>query len=205
MNKKTKIIIAILVILLVLLGVFLVFINLQNSNQEEPRDVNEELEIKNELEQETKPAPKNTQEPANQEEPTVYSFDEEEEAQRETSEEDLKQIAFAISERFGSYSNEGKFGNISDLKIYMTNSMKSWADNYIEEQSEIEYSGIYYGITTTALVGQVTEFNNESASATVTTKRKEVKDNQESIFNQDIIINFNKVGDEYKVDGAYWQ
>ena len=205
MNKKTKIIIAILVILLVLLGVFLVFINLQNSNQEEPRDVNEELEIKNELDQETKPAPKNTQEPANQEEPTVYSFDEEEEAQRETSEEDLKQIAFAISERFGSYSNEGKFGNISDLKIYMTNSMKSWADNYIEEQSEIEYSGIYYGITTTALVGQVTEFNNESASATVTTKRKEVKDNQESIFNQDIIINFNKVGDEYKVDGAYWQ
>jgi hypothetical protein len=205
MNKKTKIIIAIIVILLVLLGVFLVFINLQNSNQEEPRDVNEELEIKNELEQETKPAPKNTQEPANQEEPTVYSFDEEEEAQRETSEEDLKQIAFAISERFGSYSNEGKFGNISDLKIYMTNSMKSWADNYIEEQSEIEYSGIYYGITTTALVGQVTEFNNESASATVTTKRKEVKDNQESIFNQDIIINFNKVGDEYKVDGAYWQ
>jgi hypothetical protein len=205
MNKKTKIIIAILVILLVLLVVFLVFINLQNSNQEEPRDVNEELEIKNELEQETKPAPKNTQEPANQEEPTVYSFDEEEEAQRETSEEDLKQIAFAISERFGSYSNEGKFGNISDLKIYMTNSMKSWADNYIEEQSEIEYSGIYYGITTTALVGQVTEFNNESASATVTTKRKEVKDNQESIFNQDIIINFNKVGDEYKVDGAYWQ
>jgi hypothetical protein len=87
----------------------------------------------------------------------------------------------------------------------MTDSMKSWADNYIDEQSKVEYSGLYYGITTTALVGEVTEFNNEDANVTVTTKRKEIKDNQEDIFNQDIIINFNKVGDEYKVNGAYWQ
>jgi hypothetical protein len=205
MNKKTKIIIAIIVILLVLIGVFLVLINSQKTNPEVPKDVNEEIELKNEINKETEPAPENTQKPANQEEPIVYTFNEEEEAQRETNKEDLKQIAFAFSERFGSYSNEGKFGNISDLKIYMTDSMKSWADNYIEEQSEIEYTGNYYGITTTALVGEVTEFNSDSASVTVTTKRKEIKDNQENIYNQDIIINFNKVGDEYQVNGAYWQ
>jgi hypothetical protein len=205
MNKKTKIIIAIIVILLVLIGVFLVLINSQKTNPEVPKDVNEEIELKKEINKETEPAPENTQKPANQEEPIVYTFNEEEEAQRETNKEDLKQIAFAFSERFGSYSNEGKFGNISDLKIYMTDSMKSWADNYIEEQSEIEYTGNYYGITTTALVGEVTEFNSDSASVTVTTKRKEIKDNQENIYNQDIIINFNKVGDEYQVNGAYWQ
>jgi hypothetical protein len=205
MNKKTKIIIAIIVILLVLIGVFLVLINSQKTNPEVPKDVNEEIELKKEINKETESAPENTQKPANQEEPIVYTFNEEEEAQRETNKEDLKQIAFAFSERFGSYSNEGKFGNISDLKIYMTDSMKSWADNYIEEQSEIEYTGNYYGITTTALVGEVTEFNSDSASVTVTTKRKEIKDNQENIYNQDIIINFNKVGDEYQVNGAYWQ
>ncbi|HKK54484.1 MAG TPA: hypothetical protein VJ926_03115 [Patescibacteria group bacterium] len=207
MNKKTKITIAVVVILLVLIGVFLVLNNLNKTNPEVPKDANKETEIEteNEINDETEPAPENTQIPANQEEPMVYRFDEEEEAQRETSKEDLKQMAFAISERFGSYSNEGNFGNINDLKIYMTDSMKLWADNYIEEQSEKEYIGNYYGITTTALVGEVTEFNDDSASVIVTTKRKEVKDQQENVYNQDIIINFNKVGDEYKVDDAYWQ
>jgi uncharacterized protein YxeA len=205
MNKKTKIIIAIIVILLVLVGIFLVLNNLNNEDQNEPSETNNETEIETETEQETEPAPENIEKPANQEEPTVYRFDAKEEAQRETSKEDLKQMAFAISERFGSYSNAGNFGNISDLKIYMTDSMKSWADNYIEEQSENEYSGSYYGITTTALVGEVTEFNSDSASVIVNTKRKEVKDKSENVFNQKIIINFNKVGDEYKVNGAYWQ
>jgi len=205
MNKKTKIIIAVVVILLVLIGVFLVLNNLNKTNPEVPKDVNKETETETEINNETGPAPVNTQIPANQEEPMVYRFDEEEEAQRETSKEDLKQMAFAVSERFGSYSNEGNFGNINDLKIYMTDSMKLWADNYIEEQSEKEYTGNYYGITTTALVGEVTEFNDDSASVIVTTKRKEVKDQQENVYNQDIIINFNKVGDEYKVDDAYWQ
>ena len=205
MNKKTKITIAVVVILLVLIGVFLVLNNLNKTNPEVPKDVNKETETETEINNETGPAPVNTQIPANQEEPMVYRFDEEEEAQRETSKEDLKQMAFAVSERFGSYSNEGNFGNINDLKIYMTDSMKLWADNYIEEQSEKEYTGNYYGITTTALVGEVTEFNDDSASVIVTTKRKEVKDQQENVYNQDIIINFNKVGDEYKVDDAYWQ
>lgn len=205
MNKKTKIIIAIIVILLVLVGVFLVLNNLSNKGQDQPKDVKEESKVVDEVNQETKPASENIEEPTNQEEAIVYRFDEKEEAQRETSREDLKQMAFAISERFGSYSNEGNFGNISDLKIYMTDSMKSWADSYIEEQSGNEYSGSYYGITSTALVGEVTEFNGDSASVRVTTKRKEIKDNNEDVFNQDIIINFNKVGDKYKINEAYWQ
>jgi hypothetical protein len=204
MNKKTKIIIAISIVVLVLLGIFLVIMNL-NKSEKEPVIINEDPEIDTQLEIETQPAPENTQVPANEEEPTVYRFDEEEEAQREVTKEDLKQLAFAISERFGSYSNEGNFGNISDLKIYMTDSMKSWAEGYVEEQSETEYTGSYYGITTTSLVGEVTEFDEESASVTVTTKRREIKDNEESIFNQDIIINFNKVGNEYKIDAIYWQ
>jgi uncharacterized membrane protein YvbJ len=118
MNKKTKIIIAIVVILLVLVGIFIVINYNNNKNPVEPTNVNKEFEeVSSNEPVETGPAPSNTQEPANQEEPIVYRFNEEEEAQRETNKEDLKQMAFAISERFGSYSNEGNFGNISDLKI----------------------------------------------------------------------------------------
>ena len=204
MNKKTKIIIAIALILLVLAVIFIV-INYNSTEQNQNNQVNESSDNQNNTEPETEPAPVNTQKPVNEAEPVIYSFNENEEAQREMTQEDLKQMAFAISERFGSYSNEGNFGNISDLKIYMTESMKTWAENYIAEQSQDSYSGTYYGITSTALVGEILSFNEEEASIKVTTKRREVENNTENVFNQDIIINFKKVGDEYKVNGAYWQ
>jgi len=208
MSKKAKITILIVIIVLIVLiaGFILLQDKLFKTEVQLPDDVKKQAEEVAEKESETEPAPKNIDEPANQEDPVVYSFNpEEEEEQRETSKEELKQIAFAISERFGSYSNEGNFGNISDLKIYMTDSMKNWADSYISESQAEGYSGDYYGITTTALVGEVLEFNEDDASFLITTSRREVKDNQEEVFNQDIIINFNKIGDEWKVHEAYWQ
>jgi len=208
MSKKAKITILIVIIVLIVLiaGFILLQDKLFKTEVQLPDGVEEQAEEMTEKESETEPAPKNIDEPANQEDPVVYSFNpEEEEEQRETSKEELKQIAFAISERFGSYSNEGNFGNISDLKIYMTDSMKNWADSYISESQAEGYSGDYYGITTTALVGEVLEFNEDEASFLITTSRREVKDNQEEVFNQDIIINFNKIGDEWKVHEAYWQ
>ncbi len=208
MSKKAKITILIVIIVLIVLiaGFILLQDKLFKTEVQLPDDVKKQAEEVAEKESETEPAPKNIDEPANQEDPVVYSFNpEEEEEQRETSKEELKQIAFAISERFGSYSNEGNFGNISDLKIYMTDSMKNWADSYISESQAEGYSGDYYGITTTALVGEVLEFNEDDASFLITTSRREVKDNQEEVFNQDIIINFNKIGDEWKVHEAYWK
>lgn len=146
-----------------------------------------------------------TEIPANKEEPEVYSFDEKKEAERELTAEDLKQLAFSIAERYGSFSNQGKFGNISDLEVYMTSEMKAWSKRHVETESAKPYSGEYYGMNTTALIGEVVSFADNKAQILVTTRRKEIKNNQENVFDQKISINFSKVDSEWKVSGIYWQ
>lgn len=127
---------------------------------------------------------------------------------RELDEMDLAKIASSFAERFGSYSNHSNFGNIRDLKIFMTKNMQAWADNFIAEQSKDSYASAYYGITTKSISTEVGSFDQSSGTASilVKTQRRESKDtisNSVTIY-QDIIINFIKENGSWKVDSANW-
>lgn len=207
--KKKNLTIIIVVLLMILIGIFL-FVFLSN-NKEGFNNKNNEEEIintdnnrNNSYEMEL--VPEATDVPAVLDEEVItYTFNEEEEAERVLTADDLKRIAFAIAERFGSYSNQARFGNIIDLKAYMNEEMADWADRYVAKESEKEYTGEYYGITTTALAGEVLTFNEDFASIMVNTRRKEVKGEEETVFDQDIKISFEKTNFDWKVDGIYWQ
>ncbi len=127
---------------------------------------------------------------------------------RELNQEDLVKMAGAFAERFGSYSNHSNYGNITDLKIFMSESMQDWADSFIAENRG-EYSGIYYGITTKAITKEVKSYNSAlgKASILVQTQRKESTGNMgnEKVFYQDIVIDFIKEDGAWKVDSAVWQ
>lgn len=127
---------------------------------------------------------------------------------RELTRDDLKKMAASFAERFGSYSNHSNYGNISDLKIFMSRKMQVWADNFIAEAKD-EYSGIYYGITTKSITQEIQDFNESSGTAKilVKTQRKESTGVQgnETVFYQDIVIDFVKENQAWKVDGAFWQ
>ncbi len=208
--KKRNYTIIITVLIMVLIAVFLlVFLsnNKETTNRLEEEENKEQINILKPEEEvyEMEIVPEATGTPAVSEELVSYSFDDNEEVERMLNAEDLKRIAFAIAERFGSYSNQGKFGNINDLKIYMNEEMENWANNYVTKESEKEYSGEYYGITTTALAGKVSSFNDKDASILISTRRKEVSGTKENIFNQDIKINFKKIDSDWKVSGIYWE
>ena len=123
---------------------------------------------------------------------------------------DLERIASSFSERFGSYSNHSDYQNIKDLRIFMTDSMKNWADSYVADQIRNQTdSTIYYGITTKAVSVEMTSYDEDegTAQARVETQRREstgVMANS-SVSYQAISINFKKVDGMWKVDGAYWQ
>ncbi len=123
---------------------------------------------------------------------------------------DLSKMAMAFSERFGSYSNQSNYDNFIDLKIFMTDSMKAWADRYVDElRKQPSGSNVYYGISTKALTSEVIEFDEKSGEAEiiVTTQRREstekVDDN--SSYLQKITITMVKVNGEWLVDTAYWE
>jgi hypothetical protein len=121
---------------------------------------------------------------------------------------DLEKLAMAFSERLGSYSSQSDYGNLTDLKIYMTESLKTWAIKYADQLRTARGNASYYGISTVAVYATVKSFDDQAgqAAVTVTTERRE---STEKIgggipFRQDINLNFKKVNDEWLVDSAYW-
>ncbi len=123
----------------------------------------------------------------------------------------LERMARSFAERFGSFSNQSNFSNISDLKMVMSNNMQSWADAYIEKNKKPNVANdVYYGLTTKALSTQVNNFDdtNGEAKITVETRRREAMgttNNASKLYNQKIVITFVKEKGAWRVDSAYWE
>jgi len=130
--------------------------------------------------------------------------------EREFTKDDLSRMAASFAERFGSYSNQSNFNNIVDLKLFMSEEMKEWADSYVSGQrGKPIASDIYYGITTKAVAREIREYDDDAgkASVFVQTRRREATsstNNTSKVFGQDIIIRFIKEKGAWKVDGANW-
>lgn len=126
------------------------------------------------------------------------------------SAESLKRIALSFAERFGSYSNHSNYSNILDLKIFMTDDMRAWADKFVQEAKvKDKYSDIYYGTTTKAILVQEKKFDEDTGQAVflVKTQRRESMGdmgNASTIY-QDVLLFFVKERDSWKVDKAEWQ
>ncbi|MFH1233969.1 MAG: hypothetical protein V1649_05000 [Patescibacteria group bacterium] len=126
------------------------------------------------------------------------------------NQDDLARIASAFAERFGSYSNQSDYGNVRDLKLFMSSKMQVWADNYISQaQANHQQTAIYYGVTTKAIASEVKQFNNESEQAEILikTQRREATGAtaNAATFYQNIIIKFVREQGAWKVDSANWQ
>lgn len=125
--------------------------------------------------------------------------------------EDLKRIASSFAERFGSYSNQSNYGNILDLRMFMSDKMRNWADDFVAEKiKETSSSDIYYGIITQTSLAEISEYDNEAGLATILvhTRRREAvgaSANFSDVYNQEIVINFIKVRGAWKVDSANWK
>lgn len=121
----------------------------------------------------------------------------------------LMRMAAAFVERFGSFSNQSNYGNISDLKIFMSAKMQAWADDFIaREKRKKAETAVYAGVTTKALYQEVKEFDEPGGRAEISVKtqrRETAGDTEAAAFYQDIVIKFVKEKGEWKVDSAEWQ
>ena len=120
----------------------------------------------------------------------------------------LKSTAASFAERFGSYSNQGNFNNINDLREVMTLKMNAWADNYIAIQKSTVDEGAY-GVTTIAVSSKIIILSEElgQADIMVSTQRQENKGSTVNprVTYQDIEIELVNTGSGWKVDSAEWQ
>lgn len=118
---------------------------------------------------------------------------------------EVRNLASVFTERFGSFSTEADFANIVDLKVFMTSGMQAWADALVEEARAAGPSAVSYGITTRALIIDVSDIDAEggTATATVTAQRLENSPGSTAYF-EDLLLEFKKVDDAWKVDSAEW-
>jgi hypothetical protein len=119
-------------------------------------------------------------------------------------------IASSFAERFGSYSNQSDYGNINDLRGFMTEKMLAWADKYVVDAHEKNsYNGIYQGTITRAISSEVKKFDSAAGSAEilVSTQRSDSSgdSNDSKVYYEDIVIKMVKESGSWKIDSAFWQ
>jgi hypothetical protein len=121
----------------------------------------------------------------------------------------LKRFASAFAERFGSFSNQTDFVNITDLKGFMTANFQEWADDYVADaRAQGADTTVHTGTTTRALMAEVLAFDEDAGTATVrvnTQRRKDASGTEPGrVYYQGIDIELVKVSGEWKADSATW-
>jgi hypothetical protein len=120
----------------------------------------------------------------------------------------LKRLAAAFSERYGSFSNTSDYENLLDLKAFMTQSMADSTDRYVADaRAKSAASAEYYGMSTRALSTEVKTLDETAGTAEiiVTAQRHSSGSLGEKIYYQSINVSFTKSGDVWRVSAANWQ
>ncbi len=127
------------------------------------------------------------------------------ERQESQLELDLESVARNFTERYGSWSNHNQNNNFKSAEIYMTKNMVLVLNNFITNNDKLNDDSVYYGIETKVLNVQVLESTADFADVKVNTQRKQVLDEQESVFYQALILDLITENETWLVDDAEWE
>lgn len=123
--------------------------------------------------------------------------------------EEIKRLGIMFTERFGSYSNQSNFANITDLQPVMTESMKNWSLIYIDRLKTSFTGQGYKGVTTRVIASSLTIFEPDSGRIEValTTQREELNGStaNSTVYYQGMKLVFIQENKLWKVDGAFWE
>ncbi len=197
-NKQFKaLVIALVIFILGAIAVyFLFFNNRDNKDNRKPIDI--EDKIKSKLLDDL-----NAKRNIKYAEPMVIEF-------KEMTHRDIEKFVTSFTERYGSYSNQANFDNIMILESSMTDGMRTWAKDYVDEQRARKISNsVYYGVITKAVGVNVIDIDIDGGVANflVETRRRESfesKSGSDNVFNQSIEVRAVKSGKTWKIDKAFW-
>ncbi|MDD4995292.1 MAG: hypothetical protein PHW53_02415 [Patescibacteria group bacterium] len=125
----------------------------------------------------------------------------------EAEKQAAKNLCILFAERFGSFSNQGSYENITDLLSVMTPSMRVWAENYVSKNASAAPAE-YYGVSTKVVANTFNSYDAAQGNAVMTldTQRREMRASVEDrIYYQAIRISLKKIDGAWLVDSASWQ
>lgn len=115
----------------------------------------------------------------------------------------LQAVAKLFTERYGSFSTEAQYANLTDVLPLMTESLAEQTRAVINAAKP---SVVFYGVSTRAVTVKVGERTATSATVTVSTQRVETKGTAAPATKyQDLILSLEKAGEDWKVAAATWR
>ncbi|MEA2065193.1 MAG: hypothetical protein U9O66_02760 [Patescibacteria group bacterium] len=124
---------------------------------------------------------------------------------------DFTIIANITAEKFGSYSSDThNFENLRDMQDLMTDRMKQWTDDFIDNLSiDNSLPQEYYGVTTRALSVKIISHNEkQDVEVVVSCQKEEIKGRDNPISKikyQDARIKMLYVNEKWIVDELQWE
>lgn len=118
---------------------------------------------------------------------------------------DIKQFAFLVAERYGSYSSQNDFSGLKEIQLLATDNLKAYLDSQIG--SSHDNGLVYQGVTTKALAADINLLaNGQKAEVAVKAQRQLIsEDRQEQVSYQTLSMKLIKEGDAWRVDYLKWQ
>ncbi len=194
-------VIFIVVVIAVLIGVgiwLFSFFGKKNNQSQPPVSVTNTLPP---VEEPLTPEPTPSPSPIKTEQPQV--------TQEQQVTASIASFVLPFVERFGSFSNQNNFENLSDLLPFMTASMNAWASRQINEAQGKPIPEIYKGVTTRTINHEIKSMDLDGgvAELLVHTQRKELVGTSTNFrtYDQDVLIRLKREKDVWLVDGAFWQ
>ena len=123
-----------------------------------------------------------------------------------TASASLQSASKTFTERYGSYSTEANFANLTDVLPLMSKAYAATTAAYIATAVSPKE---YYGVTTRVITVKIDAEDDTAGTAqvTLTTQREEAKGDVQnvSVKYQDLVLSFVKEGGEWKASNAVWK
>lgn len=116
----------------------------------------------------------------------------------------MSRLANIFAERYGSYTSESEFKNTLELKLYMTDSLEKWVDNYLASQPGQNSKDEYFSIVTKVISSKIISQEDASGTVELITQRVEILGTKEDNYYQDIALELVQNNDIWQVDKITW-
>ena len=125
-----------------------------------------------------------------------------------SDEDQVIKLSKVLAEIYGTFTNKDlePYKNLKNLKSYSSDAMNDWIDSKVGSYQASD-STSFYGITTQALSAGVLDSSSTDYKILVTCEREEISESSSSPnkYYQLIEMNFTKKGQDWILDGIYWQ
>jgi len=129
--------------------------------------------------------------------------------QEEVQSASLKIVASMFAEKFGTFSSDSDYVGLQELLPLTTSGLSTWIQGTYIPKLRIDHDprGYFYRITAQSPVVNIMTLTEKSAKVEVTVQREENSGADATMlsFLQKLTLEMIKIGDNWYVDGAYWQ